>query len=205
MVLPCVPPMAIDHLSRISSASISARRTTGISRAARGRSSGLSFLTADETTTTCARRDSRPRGRSRRSMPSVAQPLHVGAVGDVAALHRVAEIVQHLGDAAHADAADADEMDRADVSGRASCRVLSWLPRAGCCRRIASARSCGARRDGRAPIARRRPWREPPGCVDQRRRRSRQTVAAKLGCGTTSAAPAAASAPALAVWWSSIA
>ena len=33
MVLPCVPPTAIDHFSRISSASISARRTTGISRA----------------------------------------------------------------------------------------------------------------------------------------------------------------------------
>src|SRR5665213_4572760 len=33
VVLPWVPAMAIDHLSRISSPSISARRTTGISRA----------------------------------------------------------------------------------------------------------------------------------------------------------------------------
>ena len=46
----------------------------------------------------------------------VAQPLDVGAVGLVGALHRVAEIDQHLGDAAHADAADADEMDRSDVA-----------------------------------------------------------------------------------------
>ena len=33
VVLPCVPPTATDHFSRISSASISARRTTGIRRA----------------------------------------------------------------------------------------------------------------------------------------------------------------------------
>src|ERR1700737_1647385 len=32
VVLPCVPAIAIDHLSRISSASISARRTTGRAR-----------------------------------------------------------------------------------------------------------------------------------------------------------------------------
>ena len=37
------------------------------------------------------------------------------AFGDVGALHLVAELVHHLGDAGHADAADADEMDRADV------------------------------------------------------------------------------------------
>ncbi len=43
------------------------------------------------------------------------QPPRVGALGDVAALHLVAEIVQHLGDARHADAADADEMDQSDI------------------------------------------------------------------------------------------
>ena len=42
------------------------------------------------------------------------QPRNVGTLRDVAALHRVAEIVQHLGDARHADAADADKMDRSD-------------------------------------------------------------------------------------------
>ena len=46
----------------------------------------------------------------------IAQPLDVGAVGDVRALHGIAEVAQHLGDAAHADAPDADEMDRADVA-----------------------------------------------------------------------------------------
>ncbi len=44
----------------------------------------------------------------------VAQPLDVGALGDVGAAHRVAEIVQHLGDPAHADAADPDEMNGSD-------------------------------------------------------------------------------------------
>ena len=44
-----------------------------------------------------------------------AQPLDVGALGLIGALHRVAEVDHHLGDAAHADAADADEMHRADV------------------------------------------------------------------------------------------
>ena len=44
-----------------------------------------------------------------------AQALDVGIVGRVAALHLVAQIVHDLGDAAHADAADADEMDGADV------------------------------------------------------------------------------------------
>ena len=43
-----------------------------------------------------------------------AQPQHVGGFGNIAALHDVAEVVQHLGDAGHADAADAHEMDGAD-------------------------------------------------------------------------------------------
>ena len=42
----------------------------------------------------------------------VAQPFDVGAIGLIGALHGIAEIDQHLGDAAHADAADADEMHR---------------------------------------------------------------------------------------------
>ena len=43
-----------------------------------------------------------------------AQAAHGRALGDVAALDPVAEVVHDLGDAAHADPADADEMDRAD-------------------------------------------------------------------------------------------
>ena len=46
----------------------------------------------------------------------VAQPFHIGTVGDVRAGDGVAEIGQHLGDTAHADAPDADEMHRSDVA-----------------------------------------------------------------------------------------
>src|SRR5580693_9276980 len=46
----------------------------------------------------------------------VAQALDVGALRLVGALHRIAEVQHHLGDAAHADAADADEMHRPNVA-----------------------------------------------------------------------------------------
>ena len=48
----------------------------------------------------------------------VAQALHVGVLRRVGTLHRVAEVEQHFGDAGHADAADADEMDRAEFCGQ---------------------------------------------------------------------------------------
>ena len=48
-----------------------------------------------------------------------AQALDIGAVGRVRALNLVAQIVHDLGDAAHADAADADEMDGADIERNA--------------------------------------------------------------------------------------
>ena len=54
VVLPWVPPTATAQRSRISSASISARRTTGTSLARAAMTSGLSFLTAVLTTTTWA-------------------------------------------------------------------------------------------------------------------------------------------------------
>src|SRR6187399_2498494 len=46
---------------------------------------------------------------------ALAQALGVVGVGEIAAAHLVAEIVQGLGDAAHADAADPDEVDDADI------------------------------------------------------------------------------------------
>src|SRR5689334_11262314 len=44
-----------------------------------------------------------------------AQAPDIGAFGGVAALNLVAQIVHDLGDAAHADAANADEMNGADI------------------------------------------------------------------------------------------
>ena len=58
-----------------------------------------------------------------------AQALDVGVLGDVGALHAMAEVVEHLGDPAHADAADPDEVDAARIErqgphARASICVL---------------------------------------------------------------------------------
>src|SRR5690606_33370052 len=44
-----------------------------------------------------------------------AQALDIGVVGLVRALHPITETVQRLGNAAHADAADSDEMNRPDI------------------------------------------------------------------------------------------
>ena len=46
----------------------------------------------------------------------LAQPRDIAALGGVRALHGVAEIDQHLGDAAHADAADPDEVNGSDLA-----------------------------------------------------------------------------------------
>ncbi len=54
VVLPWVPATAIDQRRRISSPSISARRTTGMRALRAASTSGLPFLIAEETTTTRA-------------------------------------------------------------------------------------------------------------------------------------------------------
>ena len=55
VVLPWLPATATPYFTRISSASISARGMTGMSRARAAATSGLSARTALETTTTSAR------------------------------------------------------------------------------------------------------------------------------------------------------
>jgi hypothetical protein len=57
----------------------------------------------------------------------LAQPLDVGVLGRVRALHRIAEINQHFGDPAHADAADADEVDRTDIGRELHASILMIL------------------------------------------------------------------------------
>ena len=115
VVLPWVPATATQLFSRISSASISARRTTGMRLRARRRKLGIVALDRG--------RDDDDRGVAEigRVMAdehlgaALAQALDVGVVGGVRALDGMAEIDQHLGDARHADAADADEMNGADL------------------------------------------------------------------------------------------
>ena len=148
VVLPCVPAIAIDHLSRISSAEhLGAAHDR---QAARPGGDDLGIVGLDR------RRDDDDLGgaeifgvvadRDRDAEPG--EPAGIGAVGEIAALHLVAEIVQHLGDAAHADAADPDEMDGAD--------------------RLRAAISCGA-----LPL----PVRRAPGSSTSAARRSARVVA----------------------------
>ena len=49
-----------------------------------------------------------------------AQAPYIGALGCVRALDAIAEIVHHLRDAAHADAANADEMQGTNLEGKAA-------------------------------------------------------------------------------------
>ena len=61
----------------------------------------------------------------------LAQALDVGVVARVRALDLMAEVEQHLGDARHADAADADEMDGADLARQFHAAPLPRGPAAG--------------------------------------------------------------------------
>ena len=133
VVLPWVPAMATQLFSRISSASISARRTTGRRCARAATSSGLSRLIAVETTTHVGAVDVLGLVADHDLDALLAQPLDVGVVGGVRALHGVAEIAQHLGDAAHADAADADEVDGSDFARQSHGRFLMYLRHARAC------------------------------------------------------------------------
>ena len=132
VVLPWLPATATPSLRRISSASISARGMTGMSARARGRDLGVVVRTALETTTTSARATFRRGGRSDAGAQRRQAAGNV-AVAQVRAGHPVAQVQQHLGDAAHADAADADEMD-GDVTlfehGRRCSPALTRLPSA---------------------------------------------------------------------------
>ena len=62
------------------------------------------------------------------AQPLVAQAPHIGAVLAVRALHRVAQLGQDLGDGAHADAADADDVERPETGGHFHVATLPLPP-----------------------------------------------------------------------------
>ena len=100
-------------MRRISSASISARRMMGMPRCCGGfelRIAALHCGRDDETGAPSRLAGSWP---IRHADVAGAQAIEIGAVLEVAALDRVATGLHHLGDGAHADAADADDMDEA--------------------------------------------------------------------------------------------
>ena len=57
---------------------------------------------------------------------ALAQPFDDVTLGNVGTLHPVAEIVHHLGNAGHADAANADEVDGADVGADTPHAKAPW-------------------------------------------------------------------------------
>ena len=87
MVLPWVPPTATHDLKRISSASISARRTIGRKRLRAATSSGLSVLDRRGNDDHLGLAEVFRLVADIHRDAGLAQPRHVGVVGDVRALH----------------------------------------------------------------------------------------------------------------------
>ena len=91
--------------------------------------SGLSLLTAEEITTTCGAATFSGRWPSVISAAQLAEPpvvISISLRSEPETL--VAEVQQHLGDAAHADAADADEVDVFNLFEHILCRPSRSLP-----------------------------------------------------------------------------
>ena len=112
VVLPWVPPIgdvpleAHDLGQHLGAAH---DRHAALTRAAS--TSGLPSLMADEITTTPALAELSALWPMTIMNALGAQPLDIGAVLGVGAGDFVAEVLHHGGDAGHADAANADEMD----------------------------------------------------------------------------------------------
>src|SRR5690606_8835000 len=128
----------------------------------------------------------------------LAQPRDVVAVGDVGALNLIAEIVQDLGDPAHADAADADEVDAADRKRKRSHAAL-LMPSAPAPSRTRSASRAAASGRPSAKAASAAAARRCGSRASSERRWARD-IGVSSGSGTSQPAPAPARTEALAVW-----
>ena len=192
VVLPCVPAIAMPCFRRISSASISARGTTGMPRSRAATTSGLSAVTAVDTTTTSASAMFAGGVAERDPCAELGEAPRHRAVREVRAGHAIALRQQHLGDAAHAGAADADEMHALDL--------VLHRPRAS----ATHARRRGPPRPLRRPAAPRSP--SPADAPASSRAGMRPGVpACSSACGTSSAPPASTRKRALCVCSSAIA
>ena len=170
VVLPWLPATATPYLSRISSASISARGITGTPRRRASSTSGLSRRTAVEVTTTWAPPHVLGRVALGDARAERGEPVGHGRALQVGAGHRVAEVQQHLGDAAHARAADADEVHVLDLPKHA--RPPAGVPT----QQVGHARGgVGPRRGRRAACFHAR--RSAAGVVDERRDGARRAPA----------------------------
>ena len=111
VVLPCMPATAMPYFSRINSASISARWITGHLLARASTTSGLGSLTAELTTTTAAPSDVCGSMAFKDRRAQAGQPLGDGRPLQVRAGDGISQAEQYLGNPAHADPADSNEMN----------------------------------------------------------------------------------------------
>ena len=111
VVLPWLPAMAMPNFWRINSASNSPRGITGSLRRRASTISGLSGRTAELYTTILAPAKIRGRVTFVNHRAACGQTLRGGREFQIGTGHRIAHIQQHFGEAAHANAADADEVN----------------------------------------------------------------------------------------------
>ena len=193
VVLPCAPPMAIPvRRSRISSASISALAITGTPRRRASTISGLSCRAADVTTTTSASPMLSPACPSCTRTPIPASRRVMSVSTGIGPAHLVAQVDEQFGDATHADAADADEVDATRGLGHGQ-----WLPCISDSARAAITSAASGRARPRARVA--MAWRRSSSANSPRSSvASRSPV--RSSSSSITAAPAASSVRALARW-----
>ena len=160
VVLPWVPAMAMPRFRRINSPSITARGTSGILRARAATTSGLSCGTAVDVTTASASPMFSAAWPEHDGRAQARQALRGRIAAQVGARHVVAEVEQHFGDAAHAAAANADEVDivyfmlhRANLMPVFPIRVRSPHWRRACLLPAPPAPCAGRRRASATPAA----------------------------------------------------
>ena len=110
VVFPWLPATAIPYFSRINSASSSPRGITGMPSRRASCTSGFCSSTAELTTSARAPPTFAASCPSKTVAPIAASRSVIGESFRSEPLMRVSEIQQHLGDPAHADPADAREM-----------------------------------------------------------------------------------------------
>ncbi len=180
MVLPWVPVTDTVRFIRISSASISARRITGMPRWRAAHQFRVGLLDRRRNHHVGGVSTLPPSWPMKVLTPRFADAGDVGALLGVAALHVVAEVDQDFGDRTHADAADADDVERADVLRHLhGTRTVLLLERRGnrdqlidqigeTSDRVGLALPLGCRRGGGQALGRGRQGRRFPASADRR-------------------------------------
>ena len=142
VVLPCEPAIVIAYRTRISSASISARGIIGTSRARARDNLGVLRVDGARVDDDVGAADVVGRVADEDAHAETLQAARVLVGLEVRAADVEVERTQDLGEAAHADAADADEVHVADATAEHQC--TSWVLRCPCAAPFVAARGRSA-------------------------------------------------------------